>query len=323
MGSVSKEILQDVPPYLRVYNDGTIERLVGTEVVPPTADSATGVTSKDVLISPKTAVSARLYRPTLSSPTQKLPLLIYFHGGAFCIASPSFPLYHRSVNNLVSESRVIAVSVDYRLVPEHPLPAAFDDAWDALRWASSHVPGGTGTEEWLKENVDFNRVFLAGDSAGATIAHHTAIRIGTKPDPNIAFKISGIILINPYFWGKEPIGSEAKDSMKKAMVDKWWQFACPPGSSLGLDDPLINPMAKGAPDLSGMGCSRVIVTVAGKDILRDRGCLYYESLVKSKWEGKAEMMEIDGEDHVFHIFNPDGDKAVNMIKRLATFINQQ
>ncbi|KAI3684748.1 hypothetical protein L6452_33974 [Arctium lappa] len=323
MGSVSKEILHDVPPYIRVYKDGTIERLVGTDVVPPTFDSVTGVTSKDLLISPKTAVSARLYRPPLTSTTQKLPLLIYFHGGAFCIASPSYPKYHRSLNNLVSESRVVAVSVDYRLAPEHPLPAAFHDAWDALRWVSSHVPGtGTGTDNWIKENVDFDRVFLAGDSAGATIAHHLAIRVGSKPDPGVAFKISGIILINPYFWGKDPIGSEVKDSMRKTMVDNWWQFVCPPDSRLGLDDPLINPVGDGAPDLSGLGCGRVMVTVAEKDILRDRGCLYYERLVKSKWEGKAEMMEIEGEDHVFHIFNPDGDKAVNMMKRLATFINQ-
>ncbi|KAI3737088.1 hypothetical protein L2E82_27083 [Cichorium intybus] len=323
MGSVSNnEILHDVPPYIRVYKDGTVERLVGFDVVPATFDSDTGVTSKDVLISPETDVTARLYRPTLTSASQKLPLVIYFHGGAFCIASPFEPMYHRSVNNLVSEARVIAVSVDYRLAPEHPLPAAFDDSLAALRWVSSHAPGGNGTEEWIKENVDFNRIFLAGDSAGATIAHQMAIRLGSKPDPTIP-KISGIILINPYFWGKEPIGSEKTDHFRKAMVDKWWEFVCPSDSGLGLDDPLINPLADGAPDISGLGCGRVMITVSEKDILRDRGWAYYETLVKSKWEGKVEMMEIEGEDHVFHIFDPNGDKAVNLMKRLGTFINQQ
>ncbi|KAI3807231.1 hypothetical protein L1987_23156 [Smallanthus sonchifolius] len=318
MGSVSREITHDVPPYIRVYKDGTIERLLGTDIIPPTFDAVTGVTSKDVIISPQTGLSARIFRPPLTTPTQKLPLIIYFHGGAFVIASPAEPKYHHSVTSLVSNSRAIAVSVDYRLAPEHPLPTAFHDSFAALRWVSSHAPGGSGSEEWIKQNVDFDRIFLAGDSAGATIAHHLSIR----PDPYITFKISGIILINPYFWGKDPIGSEKTDPVRKAIVDKWWEFVCPSDSGHGLDDPLINPLVDGAPDLSGLGCGRVIVTVSGKDILRDRGWAYYEALVKSNWKGKAEMVEVEGEDHVFHIFDPNGDKAVNMMKKLGNFINQ-
>ncbi|KAD6119173.1 hypothetical protein R6Q59_025233 [Mikania micrantha] len=322
MGSVSREIAHDVPPYIRVYKDGTIERLVGVDVIPPTTDTLTGVTSKDVIISPKTGVSARIFRPTLTTTKEKLPLVIYFHGGAFVISSPADPKYHQSVTNLVSESRAISVSVDYRLAPEHPLPIAFDDSLAALRWVFSHAPGGSGSEEWLKQNANFNRVFLAGDSAGATIAHHLAMRIGSEPDPDAAIKISGMISINPYFWGKEPIGSERTDHVRKAMVDKWWEFVCPSDSDHGLDDPLINPLVNGAPDLACLGCGRVIITVSEMDILRDRGWAYYEALVKSNWKGKVEMMEIAGEDHVFHIFDPNGDKAVTMMKRLGDFINQ-
>lgn len=127
-------------------------------------------------------------------------------------------------------------------------------------------------------------------------------------------------MIHPYFWGKEPIGSEVTDTARKAMVDTWWEFVCP--SDKGHDDPLINPFAEGAPNVTGLGCERIIVCVAEMDILRDRGRDYYERVVKSGWKGVAEMVEVEGEDHVFHILNPDGEKAVNMIKRLATFINQ-
>ncbi|XP_076928216.1 putative carboxylesterase 2 [Bidens hawaiensis] len=324
MGSVSREILHDVPPYVRVYNDGTIERLVGVDVIPPSFDPITRVTSKDVIISPQTGISARIFRPTPTTPAEKLPLVIYFHGGAFIIASPAEPKYHESVNKLVSESRAIAVSVDYRLAPENPLPIAFDDSYAALRWVCSHAPGGSGTEEWLKENADFDRIFLAGDSAGATIAHHLAIQVGLKlkPDLDVSLKITGCVLINPYFWGKDPIGFEKTDHFRKAMVDKWWEFVCPLDSDRGLDDPLINPFVDGAPDLAGLGCGRVIVTVSEKDILRDRGVAYHEKLVKSKWNGNAEIVEIEGEDHVFHIFDPNCDKAMNLMKKLAEFINQ-
>lgn len=320
-----REVVHDVPPWIKVYKDGKIERLVGYEVVPATFDSQTGVTSKDVLISPDTAVSARLYRPTLppTTTTEKLPLFVYFHGGAFCVASSAEPKYHNSLNQLVAEAKIVVVSVDYRLAPEHPLPAAYDDCWAALGWVAAHASsdgGGTELEDWLKEGVDFDRVFIGGDSAGATIAHHIGIRV-TSPGQDIGFKIQGVVMIHPYFWGKDPIGAEVTDVFRKSMVDKWWEFVCT--SDKGLDDPFINPFADGSPDISDMGCDRVIVCVAEKDILRDRGRYYYEALVKSKWEGKAEMVEVDGEDHVFHIFNPNCEKAVNMIKALATFIKQE
>ncbi|KAL7225052.1 hypothetical protein ACSBR1_020358 [Camellia fascicularis] len=284
MNSSSKrEVSHEVPPYLRVYKDGTIERLFGNEVAPAGFDLQTGVVSKDILIIPETGVSARLYRPP------------------------------------IAKANIILISIDYRRAPEHPLPAAFHDSWASLQWVHSHV-SGAGTEAWLSDNVDFGRVFLAGDSCGSSIAHHLAIRVGHSNPVEGGLNILGIIMIHPYFWGEEPIGSEAKNPVRKAMVDGWWRFVCP--SDRGDDDPLINPVADGAPSLSGLACDRVLVCVAEKDILRDRGRLYYESLVKTEWLGKAEFVEIQGEDHVFHIIDPNCEKALKMIQCLASFINQ-
>lgn len=104
------------------------------------------------------------------------------------------------------------------------------------------------------------------------------------------------------------------------MVDNWWMFVCP--SDKGCDDTLINPFTDGAPSVAGLACDKVLVIVAEKDILRDRGRLYYERLVKSDWPGKAEIVEVEGEDHVFHIFDPSSQKAKSLIKRLACFINE-
>ncbi|XP_052200929.1 probable carboxylesterase 2 [Diospyros lotus] len=319
MDSGKGEVAQEVLPYLRVYKDGTVERLAGIEVAPAGLDPETGVFSKDMVIIPETGVSARLYRPSLAPNNRKLPLVVYFHGGAFCISSVADPFYHNSLKRLVSEANVILVSVGYRLAPENPLPAAYDDSWAALQWVATHS-GGDGTEPWIKNDVDFGKVFLAGDSAGANMAHHFAIRqAGAARIKDL--DIHGILMIHPYFWGKKQLGSEEKDQARKAMVDCWWKFVCP--SEKGNDDPLINPFVEGSPSLSGLACGRVIVCVAEKDILRERGKLYYESLVKSGWKGAAEMAETEGEDHVFHIFNPLSEKAVKMIKRLASFINKE
>lgn len=314
------EVIHDLPPWIRVYKDGTVKRLSGCEVCDPGLDARTGVLSKDVVLVPETGVSARLYRPKIVADGQKLPLVVYFPGGAYMISSPRFPGYHNSLNNLVAEAKVVLVSVDYRKAPEHPLPVAFDDSWDALRWAASHA-SGAGSESWLINNVDFDKVFLAGDSAGASIAHQLMFRSKNKEMvAAAAFKLVGMILINPYFWGTEPIGAEVTDTVRKALVDKWWAFVCP--SDKGSDDPLVNPLADGAPALKDLGCARVLVCVAEQDILRDRGLLFYESLERSEWKGKAKLIDVQGEDHVFHIFKPDCENATKMVKGLADFIHE-
>ncbi|KAJ8772844.1 hypothetical protein K2173_028021 [Erythroxylum novogranatense] len=322
MGSGQKEVARDVFPYLKVYTDGTIERLAGTtEVVPAGLDPETDVLSLDTVILPETGLSARLYRPNSAKPGQKLPLVIYYHGGGFFLSSAADPKYHNSLNKIVAAANIVLVSVDYRIAPESPLPAAYEDSWAALEWVASHPKAkqGGGNEAWLNDYVDFGRVFFAGDSCGANMAHHFALRL---QDSKVSqqLKIQGIAMIHPYFWGKEAIGIEVSDHFRKTMVDGWWKFVCP--SDQGCDDPLINPFTDGSSGLEGLACDRLIVIVAERDILRDRGKLYHEQLVKSKWQGTAELVEIKGEDHVFHIMDPNCENAKFMFKRLASFFNR-
>ncbi|XP_056177268.1 probable carboxylesterase 2 [Syzygium oleosum] len=310
----SKEILLEIFPYIRVYNNGTFDRLAGFEIAPPGLDPETRVESKDVLILPDTGISARIYRPSSASAATKLPLVVYFHGGAFIIASIADPKYHASLNALVAESNVIVVSVDYRRVPEHPLPTAYDDSYAALQWIASEE---ARSEPWLRDHADFDQLFLVGDSGGANMSHHLAMRL--RDDVlGKRVKLSGIGMIQPYFWGEKPIGAEVADPGRKALVDSWWRFVCV--SDKGCDDPLINPFADGAPGVDGLACKKVLVIVSEKDILRDRGRLYYEKLVESGGAA-AEIMEIDGEDHVFHIFDPSCEKAKRLFERVAAFVN--
>ncbi|KAL9247531.1 hypothetical protein vseg_020955 [Gypsophila vaccaria] len=308
-------ISYDMSPYLLQYSDGTISRLAGSERIPPGFDPRTSVTSKDILINKD--IPARIYTPITSN--HKLPLVLYFHGGAFVIASPSFPLYHDFCNRLVSSANVILVSVDYRLAPEHPLPAAYDDAWAAALWAAAHADGH-GPEEWLNNNnVDFTKIILAGDSAGSTLAHHISCRVGRScSSEKVCFE--GMVLIHPYFWGTDPIGSEPQDP-RKQMVDKWWMFVCP--SDKGCDDPLINPFSDEAPKVDKIICNRMMVLVAEKDVLCERGRYYCENVRKSGWKGQVEYFVSKGEDHVFHLFDGECEKAMEMMKKIALFINHE
>ncbi|KAF3435384.1 hypothetical protein FNV43_RR22473 [Rhamnella rubrinervis] len=316
---MSNEIAQDLSPLIKIYKDGRIERLAGTDIVPATLDPKTGVESTDIVICAETGISARLYLPrTAINTPQKLPLLVYFHGGGFCVETAFSPLYHNYLNLLASKSNIVVVSVDYRRAPEHPLPAAYDDSWAALKWVASHSEG-KGPSEWLNANADLDRVFFAGDSAGGNIAHIMAIRKGLSEE-TVRFKLIGIVLVHPYFWGKHPIGAEANfDSKAREWCGGFWLLACPTTS--GFDDPLINPEMD--PNLGRLGCERVLVCVAEKDIVKERGYYYKELLEKIGWGGTVEVMEAIGENHIFHLHNPSCDNAIAMLDKVSSFITAQ
>ncbi|KAJ4844768.1 hypothetical protein Tsubulata_003472 [Turnera subulata] len=312
MSEIAKELL----PMLRIYKDGRVERLLGNDVVPP-GDPKGIVQSKDVNYS-EANLSSRLYLPRHVKRNQKLPLIFYFHGGGFCIETPFSSTYHNYLNNLVAEANVIAVSVDYRRAPEHPLPIAYDDSWTTIKWVASHV-SGNGPEGWLNSHADFGKVFFAGDSAGANISHQMGLRHAQEKLAGV--NVEGIVLVHPYFWGTQRIGCEAKlKKKKKELVEGLWYLANPTTS--GFDDPLFNPVRD--PKFASLGCSRVLVLVAEKDPVRDRGYYYCEQLGKSEWKGRQlEIMEAKNELHVFHLLFPDTDNTKFMIRRIAFFLNQE
>ncbi|CAN0922257.1 Probable carboxylesterase 2 [Linum grandiflorum] len=300
------QVATEFPGTIKINTDGTIHRLRDTDFVPPSSSSS-GVSSKDVLFHPDSNLSARLHLPP-STDHRKLPLVLYFHGGGFCISSPFCSKYNRYASRIAAESQSLVVSFDYRKAPEHPIPAAYEDSWAGLLWAASHQTGN-GPEPWLNEHADFGRIFLAGDSAGGNIVHNLAMAAG-NPEFGLEMEILGAALVHPYFWGSELIGSEA--------------IYYPPEAKEGNDDPRVNPVAEDGPGLVGLGCRRVLVCVAEKDVLRDRGWMYYEAkLVGSGWKGTAEFVETEGKDHVFHIIEPDCVEAKGVLKRLAYFFNDQ
>lgn len=298
------EIAYEFLPYFRAYKNGRVERFFGIDRVPPSTNPNSPVSSKDVIISPESAVSARLFKPTAVDPNRRLPLLVYFHGGAYCFGSPFCAEYHNHLTYLVAEANVIAISVDYRLAPEYPTPIAFEDSWAALKWVASHR-NGQGPEDWINENADLQRVFVSGDSAGANIAHNTAMKAGEEE--LVGVKLIGACLVHPDFASKE------------GHVPKAWFFACPDTS--GSSDPRINPAVDSR--LVKIGCRRVLVCIAEKDGLKERGLFYYETLKKSGWSGVVQILETEGEGHVFHLFNPSCENAVDLVKNLASFINQE
>nr|WRU92889.1 HID6 [Melodinus tenuicaudatus] len=317
MASKSNEIVTDFPPVLRIYKDGTVERLFGTPFVPPSPeDPSTGVSSKDITISSN--LPARLFLPKIpDTSNQKLPILIYFHGGGFCGESAFSSLNDSYANILVSQAKALTISVEYRLAPENPLPAAYEDCWAALQWVASHVKNSYSKKEtWLIDHGNFLKVYLGGESSGANIAYNLAMKAGVESLPGDV-KIFGVFLSHPYFWGSKYESNYTLQNNEHSLSYKLWMFAYPSAPG-GIDNQMINPLVDGA--ISRIGCSRLFVSVAGKDRLRETGLLYVEALRKSGWNGELNIVDTEGEDHVFHVLNPDSESAKNLIKRLASFI---
>lgn len=323
--STTKEIVVDIPPYIRVFNDGTVERPLQSLMVPVPPlldDPQTGISSKDVVISHNPTISARLYLPKITNQSEKVPILVYFHGGGFLTGSAFCHFFNDHFYNFVPHANAIVISVEYRLAPENPLPACYDDCWDALKWVSSHsANNSTNKEQWLINHGDFKRVFIGGDSAGANIVHNIALRAGAEALP-CGIKLLGAFLCHPFFCSSQPIGSEPViGSDEENLNHLTWNLVYPSAPG-GIDNPVINPLAPGAPSLGGLGCSRMIVCVAGKDKLRDRGIWYYEAVKKSGWEGKLELFEEKEEDHDYHVAQPQSENAMKLFKRLALFLHQ-
>ncbi|XP_059429108.1 2-hydroxyisoflavanone dehydratase-like [Corylus avellana] len=303
MDSSTNEITHEFPLRFRVYKDGRVERL-GRFAVPDPAptglDPKTHVQTKDVVVSSESGVSARLFLPKNSHPDHKLPLVVHYHGGAFCLGSPFDRAFHNFLQLLAAEANAFVISVDYRLAPEHPLPTAHQDSWAALQWIVTHS-NGQGPDSWLNEYADFGRVFLAGESAGANIAHYVAVQAGATE--LVGPKIVGLLLLHPGFGGKE--------------LNKMYSFIYP--TSTGFSDPILYP--KMDPNLSRMAGAKVLVCVAEKDSSKDVAVAYSEALAKSGWGGTLSFYETEGEDHCFFLVNPRSDKVGPLIKVMADFIN--
>ncbi|KAL0281820.1 UNVERIFIED_CONTAM: putative carboxylesterase 17 [Sesamum radiatum] len=167
-----------------------------------------------------------------SSGLRLIPLMVYFHGGGFCVGSASWSCYHEFLAKLASRLSCAVVSVNYRLAPENPLPAAYDDGVKALVWLTQQnfVRGN----DWWTSKCDFSSIFLAGDSAGANIAYNVALR-------------------------------PPRSALTLAARPTYWRLSLPSGAN--RDHPWCNPAAKGAEELRSL---RVMVCISEMDILRDR-----------------------------------------------------
>lgn len=207
MGSLP-HVVEDCLGFLQLFSDGSIFRSNDIQFkISAVQDHS--VTFKDYLFHKRFNLSLRFYKP---QHTSKLPIVIFLHGGGFCFGSRTWPHIHNCCTRLAAGLQAVVLSPDYRLAPEHRLPSAVDDAVEAVRWLQRQglrlKEDENGGDAWLSADVDFDRVFVVGDSSGGNIAHHLAVRLGSGSSEMDPVRVRGYVLFAPFFGGEVRTKSE-------------------------------------------------------------------------------------------------------------------
>lgn len=227
-------------------------------------------------------IPVRVYRPKASGT---LPILVYYHGGGWLFGN--IAAVDRSMRRLADEAEVIVVSTEYRLAPEHPYPAAWEDAEDAFDWAVANAERLEG---------DKSRICVGGDSAGGnlSIAVTTRTQRASKPSPACQLLYYAAV-------DNRPVPEMRKDYVSARL---FW-------SGFGLDVPFTEYVLRrvfpgedlSQPEISPLYADNIakmpptIVAASGFDPLRDSDRAYADALKQAGV--KAVYLEYSSLPHGF------------------------
>ena len=234
-------------------------------------------------------IGGRLYH---SDPGNALPAVLFFHGGGW--VHGTLETHDRLCAVLAVHARCAVISVDYRLAPEQPFPAAFEDALGSLEWIkSNHIEFG----------IDKTHIALAGDSSGGNIAASAALAVAG--DKSVVHQLLFYPALDGSCSSKSYKGDHHGFLSAKQMRWYWEQYA--PGDL--RDDPRASP----AKATIKSNTAPATIIVAGNDPLHDEGVDYAAALEAAGV--KMKLHDYPGAIHGFaSLFGivPVADEAIKL-----------
>lgn len=207
---------------------------------------------------PAGEIPLRVYTPAGDGP---FPGLVYFHGGGFVLCG--LDTHDGTCRSLANASGCVVVSVDYRLAPEHPFPAAPEDCHAATRWVADHA---------ADFGIDATRLAVGGDSAGGNMAAVVSMMARDGGGPALRFQLLVYPVTNCDFETASYRENADGYMLTRDMMRWFWQQYLPDPARAA--EAYASPLR--APELAGLPPGLCIT--AGYDPLRDEGEAYAERL---------------------------------------------
>ena len=244
----------------------------------------------------------RIYTPVGQGP---FPLLVFFHGSGFVLCS--LDTHDGICRNLCAAAGCVVVSVDYRLAPEHPFPAAPEDCLAATRWCAENAAA---------LGADPARIVVGGDSAGGNLAAVVALRLRDEGGP----RPIGQLLLYPVTdwhtpgWPSYAENAEGYGLTRATMEWFWGHYLADPARDAA--HPHAAPIK--AENLAGL--PPALVTTAEYDPLRDEGEAYAAKLAEAgvtvactRWRGL---------NHGFYFWAGKVDRAGTAMAEAAGWLRE-
>jgi len=217
-----------------------------------------------VIAGPGSEIPVRIYRPHGHCETR--PAVVFCHGGGFVLCDlDSHDSFCRA---MARHTDSVVVSVDYRLAPEHPAPAAAQDVYSAFCWAIVNAS---------ELGVDPVRILIAGDSAGGNLAAVTALQCREHDGPVPAGQVLIYPVIEPNF-GTSSYRAYARGFVNTRAAMQWYWQQYLGGSSLPVPAYTVAPSRA----TSHAGLPPAVVVTAGLDVVRSEGVSYADLLAAAK-----------------------------------------
>ncbi|MEA2008269.1 MAG: alpha/beta hydrolase [Chloroflexota bacterium] len=230
-------------------------------------------------------------------PGADLGVLLYLHGGGYALGS--IDTHRELIARLARATQLRGLPLDYRLAPEHPFPAALEDAVKAYRWL-------------LAQGFEPGQVFIAGDSAGGGLALATLVNLREAGVPLPA----GAICLSP--WTDLALTGTSIHSKAKAdpMLDpeSLYQYVEYYVGEYETTNPLISPLYA---DVEGL--PPLLIQVGADEILLDDATRFAEKARKSGVDATLEVW-----DEMFHVFQitPFLTEAKQAVNHIAEFVSR-
>jgi acetyl esterase/lipase len=222
-------------------------------------------------------------------------LIIYYHGGGFLFGSPRS---HRVVtSHLAQLAETSVLSINYRLAPEHPAPAAHNDCFDAYRWA-------------LEQGFTASAITLAGDSAGGNLALSTAIRARDE-----GLSMPGcVVLMSPALDlagdGESHTTLANAPLLTPALMDLFNQAYIVDGD---LRSSLVTPFYS---DMSGL--PPVLIHVGANEVLVDDSVTLAKRIEQAGSPVKLKVWQ--DMVHCWQLYGPMLEESMKSLQEIAGFI---